>query len=54
MLITQVLEKIQEIKHIDLYSEIATVCPSQKDLRTMSTEEVLTKINQFTAKMALE
>jgi hypothetical protein len=48
------MDKILEIKHIDLYQEIANVCPSQKDLKNMPTEEVVSKINLFTTKMALE
>lgn len=42
------MDKILEIKHIDLYQEIANVCPSQKDLKTMPVEEVALKINQYT------
>jgi hypothetical protein len=48
-----VIDKIMEIKNFDLYEEIANVCPSQKGLRNMPTDEVVTRINQFTAEMAL-
>jgi len=47
------MDKILEIKQIDLYQEIANVCPSQKDLKNMPTDEVTMKINQITTKMAL-
>ena len=47
------MDKILEIKKIDLYEEIANVCPSQKGLRNMPVEEVTLKINQMNAKMAL-
>jgi hypothetical protein len=49
----QVMEKINEVKHIDLYQEIANVCPMHRDLKNMSSEEVAIKINHYTSKMAL-
>lgn len=47
------MDKIMEIKQLDLYQEIANVCPSQKNLKNMPTDEVVTRIHQFTAEMAL-
>lgn len=48
------MNKILEVKQFDLYQEIAEVCPSQKNLKSMPTDEVIMKINQFTTRMALE
>jgi hypothetical protein len=52
-LFIQVMQKIIEIKQIDLYQEIADVCPMHRDLKNMSSEEVTMKINHYTSKMAL-
>jgi hypothetical protein len=48
------MDKILEVKQFDLYEEIASVCPSQKNLKNMPTEEMNVKISQYTAKLALE
>lgn len=39
------------VTKIDIYEEIASVCPMQCDLKSMSTEEMTVKISQYNSKL---
>ena len=39
---------------MDIYQEIARVCPSHNDLKNMPPEEINRKISHYSAKMSTE
>jgi hypothetical protein len=52
-LLFQIIEKIIPIKHYDIYDEIAKVCPDEKDIRTISSDEVAIRVNLYNSKLIL-
>jgi hypothetical protein len=50
------MNKVIEIKQMDLYDEMASVCPNKdlKLMRTFSNEEVNQKIHDYSTQIALD
>ena len=42
-----------EVRHLNLIDEISCVCPKQADLKTISSEEVLSRINEYNTKSSI-
>ena len=49
------MDKVLEVKQMDLYDEMATVCPNKdlKMMRSLSHEEVNQKIHHYSSQMAM-
>lgn len=41
------------MKPYDLYEEIARVCPDEKDIRTISSDEIATRVSLYNSKLIL-
>lgn len=46
---TQIISQLSHSPHFDPYSDIAVLCPSQPDLRSLSHEEVATRIHNLSS-----
>lgn len=53
-LFTQIVEKILPIKPYDLYAEIARLCPEEKDIRSISSDEVAVRVGLYSSKLVLQ
>lgn len=53
--LTQVMDKVLEVKQMDLYDEMAHVCPNKdlKMMKSLSHEEVNQKIHHYSSQIAL-
>lgn len=53
-LTTQILERVVSVRPIDLYKQISRICPAERDICIISSEEVASRLSFYNTKLTLE